>query len=52
MESLTTGIDMMTLNFHMDSIDIASAYYQVSIAQRHQKWLKFEWHGKLYKFVP
>ena len=51
MESLKTAIDMMTPNCYMASIDIASAYYHVPIAQRHQKLLKFEWQGKLYKFV-
>ena len=51
MDTLKSAINMMTPNCYMASIDIASAYYHVPIAQQHKKLLKFEWEGKLYQFV-
>ena len=35
----------------MASIDLKDAYYSVPIATEHQKYLKFMWEGKLYKFA-
>ena len=35
----------------MASIDLNVACYLVPIAHEHQKYLKFQWQGKLYKFV-
>ena len=34
----------------MASIDLKDAYYCVPIAPSHQKYLKFEWDGRLYQF--
>ena len=36
----------------MSSVDIKNAYYySVPVAVAHQKYLKFEWGGKLYQFT-
>ena len=35
----------------MASIDLKDAYYSVPIATADQKYLKFQWQGKLYKYV-
>ena len=35
----------------MASIDLKDAYYLVPIHTEFQKYLKFQWKGKLYKFV-
>ena len=34
----------------MASIDLKDTYYCVPIAPSHQKYLKFEWDGRLYQF--
>ena len=35
----------------MASIDLKDAYYSVLIATADQKYLKFQWQGKLYKYL-
>lgn len=35
----------------MASIDLKDAYYSVPIAPEHQKYLKFQWQGQLFKFT-
>ena len=35
----------------MAAVDLKDAYYSVPIAVAHQKYLKFEWGGKLYQFT-
>lgn len=51
MDTLWTVIRMMKPNCYMASIDIKDAYCSVPIAETDQKYLKFEWKGKLYKFA-
>ena len=51
MDSIWTAIRLMTPNCFMASVDIKDAYYSVHIAQKHQKYLKFIWNNKLYKFT-
>ena len=42
----------MTPNCYMAAVDLKDAYYSVPIAVAHQKYLKFEWGGKLqYQFT-
>jgi hypothetical protein len=35
----------------MASIDLKDAYYSVPIHKDHQKYLKFQWRGKLYQYT-
>ena len=51
MESFSTIVNMVKPDCFMASIDLKDAYYSVPIATEHQKYLKFMWEGKLYKFV-
>ncbi len=51
MESFSTFVNMVKPNCFMASVDLKDAYYSVPIATEHQKYLKFEWNGKLYKFI-
>ena len=51
MDTLQSVISLMTPNCFMASVDLKDAYYSVPIAAAHQKYLKFEWGGKLYQFT-
>ena len=46
-----TCINMMKENCYMASIDLRDAYYSVPICSHDQKFLKFKWNGKLYKYI-
>lgn len=50
MDTLQSVISLMTPNCFMASVDLKDSYYSVPIAVAHQKYLKFEWGGKLYQF--
>ena len=51
MDTVWTAINMMKPNCFMASIDLKGAYYSIPICQDHQKFLKFSWKGKYYKFT-
>ena len=51
MDTLQSVISLMTPNCFMASVDLKDAYYSVPVAVAHQKYLKFEWAGKLYQFT-
>ena len=51
MDTVKSVIKMMKPNCFMASIDIKDAYYTLPIAESDQKLLKFQWRGKIYKFV-
>lgn len=51
MEGLKTVKDLITPGCYMSTIDIKDAYYSVPIHRDFQKYLKFEWQGKLYKYT-
>ena len=51
MDSIHSVLHNVTPGCFMASLDLKSAYYSVPIAPEFQKYLKFEWNGKLYKFV-
>ena len=51
MDSLKTVLHMVKPGCFMASIDLKDAYYSVPIATADQKYLKFQWRGKLYKYV-
>lgn len=50
-DSLNTVLQMVKPGCFMASIDLKDAYYSVPIATADQKYLKFQWRGKLYKYV-
>ena len=50
MDSLKTALNMISKDCYMSSVDIKDAYYSVPIHDYFQKFLKFEWRGKFYKF--
>ena len=51
MDSLNTAIDLMSQNCYMASFDWKDAYYSVPVAKSFQKYLRFEWRGKLYQYT-
>ena len=51
MDSLNTVLEMVKSSCFMASIDLKDAYYSVPIATVDQKYLKFLWRRKLYKYV-
>lgn len=51
MDTIHTCISLMEQDCYMASIDLRDAYYTIPVAKHHQKYLKFRWHGKLYKYT-
>ena len=51
MDTLQTIITLMSPNCFMASVDIKDAYYTVPVHEKHRKYLKFLWNGKLYQFT-
>ena len=51
MDNLKTALAMVRKNCFMASIDLSDAYYSVPVAVSDQKYLMFQFEGKLYKFV-
>jgi len=51
MDTLQGVLSLMTPNCYTASVDLKDASYSVPIAVAHQKYLKFEWGGKLYQFT-
>ena len=51
MDTIWTAIRSMTPGCYMASIDLKDACYSVPIHTDFQKYLTFQWKGKLYKFV-
>lgn len=51
MESLQTAVQMMTKGCYMTSIDLKDAYYCIPIEEDYQKYPKFQWRSKLYKYT-
>ena len=51
MDSLQTALNLMSPGCYMASIDWKDAYYSVPIKQDYQKYLKFEWEGKMYQYT-
>ena len=50
-DTLQSVLNSMRPNCFMASIDLKDAYYCVPIASSHQKYLTFEWDGRLYQFT-
>ena len=51
MTGILQALDLITPNCQMASIDLINAYYSVGIHEEHSKFLKFEWQGKIYKYI-
>ena len=51
METLNSILKLIRPNCYMTSIDLKDAYYSVKIFEKHQKYLKFVFDGKLYQFA-
>ena len=51
LESLTDVINLMSRDCFFAKIDLKDAYFSVSIALEHRKYLKFLWRGVLYQFT-
>ena len=51
MDSINTILDLITKDCSMASIDLKDEYYSVKISESFQRYLKFEFLDKLYKFV-
>ena len=50
-DSINTILNLITKDCFMASIDLKDAYYSVKISESFQRYLKFEFLDKLYKFV-
>ena len=51
MDTLNSCLNLMSQGCFLASIDLTDAYYSVYIHEDSQKFLKFRFHGQLYKFV-
>jgi hypothetical protein len=51
MDTLKTVLQLMHRNCYVASIDISDAYYTVPIHVSHQKFLKFQWNGRLFQYT-
>ncbi|KXJ09019.1 Transposon Tf2-6 polyprotein [Exaiptasia diaphana] len=51
MDTLDTVLKMVKPGCYMASVDLKDAYYTVPIHKDHQKFLKFEFKGCLYKYT-
>lgn len=51
MDSIQTVLSLVTEGCFMAKIDIKDAYYSIPISEPYQKYLKFLYKGKLYKFL-
>lgn len=51
METLQSILNLIRPDCYMASIDLKDAYYSVKMDKNHQKYLKFQYNGKLYHFV-
>ena len=51
METLKSALQMTRKGCFFAKIDLKDAFYSVGINNSFRKYLKFEWHGKLYQFT-
>ena len=51
MDTINTILQNITPGCYMASLDLKSAYYSVRINPNYQKFLKFRWDNKMYKFT-
>ena len=51
MENLFSATDMMKEGCFLASVDLRHAYYSVPVDIEYQKFLKFQWDGKLFQYT-
>ena len=51
MDTFETALKLIKRNVFMASVDIRHAYYSISVAVGHRKFLRFLWKGKLYSYT-
>ena len=51
MESLKNVIDILQPYSWMASVDLKDAFYSIHVNENYQKFFKFKWKGKLYKYL-
>ena len=51
MEAIRYAIQLIRPNCSMASIDLKDAYFSVSVAKEHRKFLRFLWQAKVYEFT-
>lgn len=51
MDTFENAIKLITKDTFMASIDLKNAYHTVSIAEEHQKYLRFQWNGKIFQYT-
>lgn len=51
MDTFESSLKLITENTYMASIDLRHAYYSVPIAQEHQRFLRFQWKGKIFQYT-
>ena len=51
METLATIIKFIRPNMYMAKLEIKDTYYSIPIYEPHQKFLKFEYKSRLFKFM-
>ena len=51
MDTVLTCIQLVSQNDFLASLDLKDAYYSLGVHVHFQKYLKFIWRGKHYKFV-
>ena len=50
-ETFKVVLDLLQRNDFLTSIDLTDAYFSISVHSEDQKFLKFFWNGRMYKFV-
>ena len=51
MESLNTAMNLISRNCYFASVDLCDAYYTVTIASEHRKYLRFTWKQQMNSLV-
>lgn len=51
MATLASALELVTPNCYMASLDLSDAYYSVSVAHDHRKYLQFTFEDKVYQFT-
>ena len=51
MENISTILELVTANCWMASLELKYAYYSVKVDPQYQKYLKFTYHGTMYKYT-
>ena len=51
MDTVQDAILLMQQGCYFASVDFKQAYFSVTVAKEHRKYLRFEWKGKVYQFT-